>query len=163
MTAKRSGSRKRKPKPRIGDVFEVETEKGFGYLQYVNRSPVYGELVRVFPGTYRTRPESFDDLLESTEAFLSFLPIARAVSDGLITWVNHRDPPSRFKIFPMMRWGTAPPKGGGPRKWRLFDGEHLGEFRPLTPSIAKLSTTGTPDIVLLRRRIETGYRPEDET
>ena len=46
-------------RPRIGDVFEIETPKGLAYAQFTynyKEPPVYGVLIRVLPGLYESRP-----------------------------------------------------------------------------------------------------------
>ncbi|MCS7123146.1 MAG: hypothetical protein RMJ17_01025, partial [Candidatus Aenigmarchaeota archaeon] len=47
-------SPKRK-RPKIGDVFEIKTPKGFAYVQYSIRHPDFGEIIRVLPGLYPDR------------------------------------------------------------------------------------------------------------
>ena len=147
----------------LGSVFEIRTPSGLGYFQYIGESKVYCELIRVFPETYERRPEPIDSILRSPEAFLTFYPIRRALSDGLVALVHHAPVPDRFRAFPRMRWGSAIPASGGPRKWRLFDGEDFGDFVDLTPALRKLSVTGTSGHASLQTKIATGYRPEFET
>ncbi len=147
----------------FGSLFEIETERGLGYFQYIGESKVYCELVRVFPHTYPRRPSPVDEALASPEAFLTFYPLRRAISERLVTLVGCGPMPARFRVFPTMRWGTPIPPGGGPRRWRLFDGEEFGDFTELTPDLRKLSVTGTCGHASLQNMIASGYRPEFET
>jgi hypothetical protein len=42
------------PRLKLGDIVEIKTAKGFAYAQYVNfhdRPPRYGTLMRILPGT----------------------------------------------------------------------------------------------------------------
>jgi hypothetical protein len=154
----------RRFKPTLGDVFEIEIPRGLAYIQYVGRSKLYGgELVRLLPGIHRNRPEFFDQILSDGERFFTFIGLRDAVSDGFAKHVYHAELPDRLRVFPLMRWGTPPPRGGGPRKWRVFDGEHYGELQDLTPEMAKLSVTGVPNRTRILQMIESGYQPEDET
>lgn len=160
MSADRNVKKRRKPA--LGDIYEIETTSGLGYFQYVGTSKRYCELIRVFPGTYSQRPSSFEETLSRGEAFMTFYPLPRALSEELVTWVHHEALPERFRVFPMMRWGTGTPPSGGARKWRLFDGEDFGALQEMTPELAKMSVAGTSGHASLKNKIETGYTPESE-
>ena len=59
----------RRIRKKIGDVIEIPTSKGFAYVQYTHYHkdpPVYGSLIRVLEGFYKTRPseQEFSEIVK---------------------------------------------------------------------------------------------------
>jgi len=65
---------RRRP-PRIGDVIEIPTAKGLAYAQFTHKMPVYGRLIRVVEGIWRTRPHAFEEVVIAPTRFFTFFPL----------------------------------------------------------------------------------------
>jgi hypothetical protein len=65
-------------KIQIGDIFELETAKGKGYLHYVYKDDSYGELIRILPGLYSERPSKLEGLASGKERYMIFFPVGLA-------------------------------------------------------------------------------------
>jgi hypothetical protein len=46
-------------KIKIGDIAEIKTAAGLAYVQYTHDSEDMGQIVRVLPGLYASRPTDF--------------------------------------------------------------------------------------------------------
>ena len=110
--------------PRIGDVVEIPTLRGFAYAQYTHEhreSPRHGSLLRVLPGLYDRQPEDLASLVEQEERFSVFFPLGAALARGIFRIVGNPDVPARKQPFPVLRSKT--PDGrtyywAGRREWR---------------------------------------------
>jgi hypothetical protein len=75
-------------RPRIGDLIEIQTPAGLGYVQYVARDKVMGPQIRVLPGAFAERPDLGNLALEKALYYVH-IPLGAAVSRGLLTLVGH--------------------------------------------------------------------------
>ena len=70
--------------PRIGDVIEIPTASGLAYAQFTHKVPLYGHLIRVVEGMWRTRPQALEEVVNAPTRFFTFFPVASTLrSDGL--------------------------------------------------------------------------------
>jgi hypothetical protein len=111
-------ARQRKPpRPRLGDVFQIQTPRGFFFGQYVqeiDKAGVGGSLVRVKLRLADTRPVDLTKFLDGPEDDLvTFFLLALAVRDGVATDVVERLPiPGRWRTVPMFRLDEADDQAG---------------------------------------------------
>ena len=54
--------RRKRSRPKIGDVIEIATPKGFAYAQFTHDHPMGGEVLRILPGLYASRPNDLASL-----------------------------------------------------------------------------------------------------
>lgn len=147
---------------RLGDVFQLETERGSAYLQYTHETASDGSLVRVLPGLYAAPPNDLMPIIEAAELFYVFLPVRAALSEGLITYVGHYPLPERARAFPTFRQVELR-TSEGPVKWSLWDGERtiwMGEDLPEEYVSLSIREVVMPD--LLAQRLADGWTPADE-
>jgi hypothetical protein len=149
--------------PAIGDVFEIQTPAGLAFFQYVNCDELMGEFIRVFRGTYKSRPDSLDEILASNEQFFAFFPVEAALRKKLITFVGSAPVPLPLvNRFPTLR---APGRINTEEKkvenWRLWDGERSWGVETLTDEQRDFSIRGIMSAALLVHRIVTGWVPRD--
>lgn len=150
--------------PRIGDIVEFKTRKGLAYAQFTHlhkKPPSWGHLLRVLPGIFKTRPESFARLVEKPEQFNVFFPLAAAVRRREVTIVANEHIPERCIAFPVFRAGNED-ENGHVDVWWLWDGDQEWEVGKLTKDTKRLSIQQICDTVAVIRFIVQGYTPLDE-
>lgn len=79
----------KRKRPRIGDVIEIQTAKGRGYVQYVWKSDIMGPLVRVLPRVFAERPEGLDQLVNAKEMYYVHLPLGAMVARDVAAIVGN--------------------------------------------------------------------------
>ena len=115
-----AASRKR-AKP--GDIIEVRTPRGLAYVHYTARHPEYGDAIRVLPGFFETRPESWSTLV-AQEGYFTFYAVSAAVSQGLVEIAAHQPIPSGRELpSKSRRYGWVTP-AGEVKTWLINDGTH---------------------------------------
>ena len=76
----------------LGDVIEIPLSKRrLVYAQFVyyhRKSPGWGHLIRVLPGVFSKRPDSFSDLVQQRELYSTFFMEGQAVNMGQVTIVS---------------------------------------------------------------------------
>jgi hypothetical protein len=145
-------------KPAVGDVVEIDTDNGLAYAQFTHRVPNRGDLIRVLPGIYKSRPEDIQALVRQKEIWVTFVALDAIVAAGIFPVVANVEVPEAAQPFPMMRAG-APLPSGRVARWRLFDGEVERPVEELTEELAELSIVEIPNPALLRERIASGWHP----
>jgi hypothetical protein len=76
-------------KIRLGDIFEIVTEKGTAYLHYIYKDESIGDMIRVLPGLYSERPVNFEQLAGSKERYTIFFPLSAASKRKIVELVGH--------------------------------------------------------------------------
>ncbi|HKA60713.1 MAG TPA: hypothetical protein VKD28_19000, partial [Gemmatimonadales bacterium] len=86
---------------RIGDIIEIPTSRGLAYVQYTHHDPTHGSLIRVFPGIFDERPNSFTELAKRRARFVAFVPLERAISQKIFDIVGRAPIPEDAQKFPL--------------------------------------------------------------
>ena len=114
---------------KIGDVIEIPTSKGLAYVQYTHyhkNPPVYGSLIRVLQGFYKTRPseKEFGVVVKKPHRFQTFCPVHYGVNLGDWERVGNFPLPEFVQNFPVFKNTNSPPNSD-PKEavWSLWDGE----------------------------------------
>lgn len=145
-----------------GLVLEIKTSAGLAYFQYVSRHPEYGELIRVLPGVFRTRPEDAESLALKEELYAVFFPVAAALRHGIVSKVGRGVIPSgKWKNRKMRRPG-ARAKGGRILTWVIEGDEDSEVVNELTADQLKLPMAVIWNDTMLKERVADRWRPEDE-
>jgi len=142
---------------KIGDIFEIETKKGKGYLQYVKVPKDNTELekVRIFYDLYSLRPD-LSKLVTSEYFFLEF-PIRAAKRKKIIVHVGNLILPVTLTYPRYFRSENVFGKG-----WRIIDssgGQRV--VAELSKEQKSLSPWGTWNDTLLIDNLESGWRLEN--
>ena len=156
---------RRFPPPKIGDVVEIATPNGFGYVQFTHFDPVHLDLVRVLDGTLMERPDA-DALAKLTAgptAFHAFVILQDAVKHGEATVVGSYPIPSHARKFPVFRDGLPNPSTRKVDDWVLWDGKRRRPVGPITDEQRKLPLLRVLPVSTLGARIAKGWRPETST
>lgn len=77
-------------KAKIGDICEIATPAGLAYVQYTHDGRGMGQLVRVLPGLFSTRPTDFAELSQQKERYFAFYTLSYALRDHQVEVVSHR-------------------------------------------------------------------------
>src|SRR5690606_28614971 len=123
---------------KVGDIFEINTLKGKAYLHYIYKDKITGDLIRILPGLYFDRPDSFDKLAGSNESFMVFFPLSAAYKQKMVEQVSYYAADS-FEKPKYMR--TEHIVRGEFLGWHIIDTETWQRqlVKTLTPEQKKLS------------------------
>lgn len=147
-------------RPIIGDVIEIETPSGLAYTQLSHIDKQFGHLLRVLPGLFKDRPESFSSLVSLKERFHVFFPLGAALTKGIVKRVGNEDVPTWAQKFPLMRKAGWRDESGKVLNWWLWDGEREWNVDSLTPEQESLSLAQIWNDTLLIQRIVENWSPE---
>jgi hypothetical protein len=151
-------------KPVIGDIFEIETPKGLGYLQYVRFDERLGELIRVLQPLLPERPLQYNDLVLQPERFFTFFPLAAANSKRIVEWVANEPVLGHLRTTPAMRSPLRiDPQRRVVESWWIIDGENQIIVETLTDEQKRLSIEAVINDTLLIDRLVNDWRPVDYT
>lgn len=81
-----------------GDIFETAHNRGYGYVQYVGKHPIYGETILVSPSLYEAKQADVAKIFSA--GYFTFYPISHAFREGAFVRLVNAEAP------------------GLPKKWR---------------------------------------------
>lgn len=159
-----------KVKCRAGDLIEIKTAKGLAYVQYTHDGESHGQLIRVLPGLFDVRPETFQGIAEQKELYFIFFTLEYALRNKQVEVVSHQSIPDWARHFPIMRKGGAWSDqkeeslnwhiGNGLRLDRLEDMRNSEFVRELSSEQKKISIAQLCSFPALVGLIERGWTPE---
>jgi hypothetical protein len=124
---------------RIGDVCEIRTPAGLAYVQCTHDGLSMGQLVRVLPGLYSSRP-NMAKLVKDKELYFVFYTLDAAIKAGGALIVGNEPVPDWAKSYPLMRKHGARDRDGRTLTWKIVDAS-----TPFTPDVLRQ----TPNVSLL--------------
>lgn len=151
--------------PRIGDIVELQTKKGFAYAQYSHEheeQPRYGSVLRVLPGFFSDTPADLPRLVSQAELFSVLVPLKASLRESALKVVGSVPVPEMSRPFPTFRSGVSDPPDSAVKVWFLWNGgnrERIGELGRGQRSLSILEIV-TP--ALLAKRLEEGWTPEND-
>lgn len=154
--------KKQRVRARIGDVVELDTPGGLGYLQFVRKVPGTGSMIRVLPGVYSARPD-LDELVAGPTSYCVFFPVGPAANRGIVRIIGTYPIPEHAQAFPLMRapgWmlGFTPPNP----IWWLWDGTREWRVTELDTAGLHASPNAHWNDTLLAERMAEGWSPADD-
>jgi hypothetical protein len=151
-------------RPKIGDVVEIATSRGFGYAHFTQKHeapPRYGALLRVLPGLFAERPGDFAGLVLQVPRFMTFFPLSAACSRGLVRIVANEPVPERSKAFPIFRNSHRDRTGKRIPPWFLWDGTREWKVGTLSQEqLRDYPPLGVSNDTLLAERIASEWAHE---
>lgn len=144
-----------------GDVFEITTPKGFAYLQQVLRDPLMGDLVRVLPGIYESRPLGLNIVTDRKELFFTFFPVGAALARKIVRKIGASPLPVGLQSMPPMRNAGGRTPEGKVLNWRLLEGNEERLVEKLTEEQKDWSIRAIWNDTLLVERIIEGWMPRN--
>ena len=157
--------RRKRQRPKIGDVIEFATPQGFAYAQFTHDHPMDGAVVRVLPGLYASRPNDLAALVRQRERYVSFYLLRPALRDDEIevAIVGQFPIPARNRPFPLFRSPMLPdPITGETPFWTLWDEQRKWQVKQLTEAQRDLPPDGIPSHPLFIEQIVSGWQPRDD-
>ena len=150
------------PRPKIGDVVEIETDLGYFYALYTHQHKMFGALLRVFGRPFATRPGNFESLVLEEPQFETFFPLGAAVRRKIVAVAGTATIPKKLKPFPIFRDGVADRLTGKVSNWWLWDGENEWLVGKLNAEQEKYPMREAINDTLLKERVKSGWRSTDE-
>lgn len=131
----------RSKKLTIGDVVEISTPRGLAYVQYTHSDRDMGELVRVIPGLYASRPLNLAELVRGSELYFVFYTLMYAVRAGQAKIVSNEPLPEHAQAEPLMRHASGRAADGRITGWRIVPALHplTVDFLLKTPVLRSLT------------------------
>jgi hypothetical protein len=122
-----------------------------------------GQLVRVLPGLYATRPD-IERLARENELYFAFYALNYALRDGLVQIVSNQPVPAKAKSFPVMRHRGLDDNwfiGDGSKEFSLREIPKMLKVKQLTPEQRKLSISSylLPHPAMVKE-LARGWTPE---
>jgi hypothetical protein len=149
----------------LGDVIEIPlSRRRFAYalfVYYYREPPGWGHLIRVLPGVFAKRPDSFAELVIQPELFSTFFMAAPAVNDGDVTIVANEEIPEQCRELPLFKACNRKFETGV-KTWFLWDGKETKMIGRLPPEYYDLPMRILMSSKGLVDRIKSGWRPRDE-
>jgi hypothetical protein len=139
------------------------------YVQYTHDGRDIGQLVRVLPGLYNTRPTDFAELAKQRELYFIFYTLNYALRDHKAEVVSHQAVPEWAQPYPHMRWCGARDPSGKAIAWKIFSGssnltlkEHQSTplIHNLTQEQQKLSIHQLWPHSVIVKELARGWTPE---
>src|SRR5258708_2178341 len=158
-----------KKQPIVGDIFEIDTPAGLAYAQYTHDAGDLGQLVRVLPGTYSSRPD-LALLAKQRELYFVFYTLQYALRAKQVEVVSNHAIPDWAKEPPVMRKAGGLSDAEGRRlNWTIGPALSLSttgdlqqalKVRGLSPEQAKLSIASIWPHPVMVEKIAKGWTPE---
>lgn len=139
---------------KLGDIFEIETKKGKGYIQYVQDQEAEGSLVKVFNRLFPQTPENIKDILSVKDFYYIGFILKDAYQMKIVKLIGHASLPWFYCAPRYFR--TKNIFGTG---WNIVDSktEKRKVIEQLTEKQKKLSPFGIINDTILIERLEEGW------
>jgi hypothetical protein len=147
---------------RLGDVVELATRNGLGYIQLTHNVAIYGSLWRILPGLFVERPQDLASLVGGPELYFVFVPPISLSRSPQAVRVGNFVIPNAAQNFPLFKAPFYLDAAGRKIRWWLWDGEKEWPVDKLTPSQEKLSTRQVVTVEQLQEDLARDHRPEDD-
>ncbi|MEZ5308059.1 MAG: hypothetical protein R2684_13010 [Pyrinomonadaceae bacterium] len=146
-------------KIKTGDIFELKTDIGLFYLQYIGKREDGIEFVRVFDGPFSERPDIIATLADNGERFFIQLPISASVRRGMFERVGE----NTEQVPGIPKFMRDTPVMPGQTGWDIVDTKtckrkHVEE---LTAEEVALSPWEWWNHATLKHSLEEGWRLEN--
>lgn len=138
----------------VGEVLEVQLQRGLGYAQYLGTHELDGDAVAVVPRVFPERPAIEPALLY--DSYVTFYPVHLALRQKLVQVVGHLPAAPIPKVF--RRQGAM--SGREVLTWLIDDGPTTTVKRELSEEELRIPIAGIWNHEYLLNRIAEGWRPE---
>jgi hypothetical protein len=151
-------------RPKIGDLIEVETSKGLGYLQYTHHTDdAFNQyLLRAIEGLYPERPKDLDALAGNPHIFQTFTALGSALQGRMMRIVHNAPVPEFAARFPLFKAAGAIDLQGRVLNWWLWDGTCSIFIGDLPREFHRLPVRSFVSFSVLVDMLEEQWRPETD-
>jgi hypothetical protein len=145
----------------LGDVFEINTNKGKAYLQCVKIDKLRGDLINVFNKLYNESPSSIDEVINVKDHYFIGFPLSVAYRRKLVKKIGNVPLPDDFELPKYMRDKHVVRKEV--LGWHIVDVNTLKRqfVEKLSPEQKQLSPIGIYNDTLLKEMLECGWNLEN--
>ena len=145
-----------------GEIFELQTEKGLAYFQFIFEDKEMGHLIRILDGLFEKRPSNLNALIKTKERFLIYFPLGAALKRKLVVFIQKENLPEYLNTIPPMRRPGGRTKEGKVLNWWIIEEKKEKLVENLTESQQKYSIQYIWNDTLLKERICSNWLPENE-
>ncbi|MFN3643536.1 MAG: hypothetical protein ACK4TB_11510 [Gemmobacter sp.] len=139
---------------RPGDIVEIATPAGLGYVQVTHLHPACGAVVRGLPGLHPARPADLAALARAPAAFVALCQLAAQAGAGCAR-VGAAPLAAGAGAFPTFRLPIRD-RQGAPIYWWFWDGEGLSLVPPPGIDPEALPLREITPLAALRARLAGG-------
>lgn len=147
-------------KIKLGGVFKLETSIGKAFVHYIYNDKELGYLIRVLPGVYKDVPKDINKIISLKEDYMVFFALPISIKMSMVKLLGYY-PINGFKKPQYMRTKHfIPEKLDG---WDIVNTDTWARqfIDELGDKQKKLSPWGIWSAVLLKERIENGWKLEN--
>lgn len=138
----------------IGDIFEIETDRGLSYGQLTHRHPTHTDVLRIFEKKFKKRPTDFSFLEDGEIEYTVLCAVGAGYRSGILPRVGNASVRNDLQEFPKFRIGNASPQEPNDDKWSIWDGESEKEVKNLSEEQRKLPRMAIRNFASIRKMIE---------
>jgi hypothetical protein len=149
-------------RPKVGDVVEFKTSRGYAYALHTHRHPQFGAMLRVWNEEHPKPLRDFASMASVRPSFSTFTPLGAMINQSLAKVVGNIAVPAELTKFPTFRAGVPDPATNKVDTWWLWDGDNEWRVGEITPEQRKFPIRGVWNYTLLMDRIEAGWTPETD-
>jgi hypothetical protein len=145
----------------LGDIFEINTNQGKAYFQYVKIDKVKSDLINVFNKLYDERPPSIDKVINVKDHYFIGFALSAAYKRKLVEKVGSIPLRDDFELPVYMRDKHV--IKGEFLGWHIVDVNTLKRqfVEKLSPEQMQLSPIGACNDTLLKEMLERGWNLEN--
>ncbi|NAS14136.1 hypothetical protein [Poritiphilus flavus] len=143
----------------LGDIFKIQTKKGYAFMQCVHSDKLEGEIIKVFYKIWDNSEQTIDDILKS-DFFLVGFPLKYALKQGIVALVGNSD----IGFFEKPKFMRSPHQIGEEKLgWHIIDTATMKRklVKTLNDEQKKLSPWGIWNDTLLIENLDSGWRLEE--
>ena len=119
---------------KVGDVYEVDTGSGLAYIHFTHNGGRMGEVVRVLPGLFSTRPD-ISELARKPEMYFVHFTLEHSLKEKLVKFVSNEPIPESAKSFPIMRKQGGVDRSGKTLNWFIGDGSKFSTLEEMRQAL----------------------------
>jgi len=149
---------------KIGDIFQIELEKGYAYGQITHKDSSMGTLIAVFCKRYNEPTSQYELVITDEVQFRLFYFASGALKKGLTEVVANLEVPDKLSSFPIFKKHAPLELTGGVDKWAFWSGDSSEETvysTEITEEQLKYPLQRLVSHDVLIKYIEKGYRDYD--
>jgi len=145
----------------LGDVFEINTNKGKAYFQCVKIDRSKWDIIKVFNQLYDERPSSIENVVKVPDSYLVGFALIAAYKRKLVEKVGNIALPKNFQLPKYMR--NEHIIGREFLGWHIIDTNTWKRqlVKELSLEQKQLSPWGIWNDTLLKERLESGWNLEN--
>ncbi len=110
-------------KLQVSDIFEIETELGFSYLQWTHSHPTHTDVLRIFKTKYKSRPDDISLVIKDEIEFTVLCAVKAAHRANALPKVGTAPIRDDLKDFPVFR-SAANGRDLELGTWWIWDGNN---------------------------------------